>query len=132
MKILLTIALFFYFSPEHSGSLFAQNTAADSIKTDIIETESGVILKSTQITSVVVTSQRIAQEIERYRQEEAQIEAKLKQVRNQIKEFERLLGGVAVTEKRIQERIENNAKEKVVTEAQKPDKPDKPEVKKKN
>jgi predicted RND superfamily exporter protein len=109
MKALkLSIVLLFTFH----FSLFAQQApSVDSVKTDIIETDSTVVIKSTQVTSVEITSQRIAQELERYKYEETQVNTKLDQIRKQIKEFERLMGGVIVTEKRIADKIEKRNKD---------------------
>jgi hypothetical protein len=118
-----------------SCSLVAQNAATpsvDSVKTDIIETDSTVVIKSTQITSIAITSQRIAQELERYKYEETQLNDKLNQVRKQIKEFERLMGGVIVTEKRIADKIEKKAKDDEAKKAKdNTTKPDEPDPKKK-
>lgn len=104
MKKVLALLVFSIFT--FQLSIFSQNTtpSVDSIKTEIIETDSTVSIKSIQITTVSVNSQRISQEIERYKQEEKALEDKLKQVRNQLKEFERLLGGILVTERRIEDR----------------------------
>ena len=109
--------------------VFAQNATPSvdsvSVKSDIIETDSVTLIKTQEVRIVSVTSSRISQEIERFKYEETQLEEKLKNVRRQIKEFERLLGGVVVTEKNIE--IKKKAKEDdEKKKAEKADKSEKP------
>lgn len=108
MKIkikMLSALLFFTFQ----FSIFnvsgqATSPSVDSVKTDIIEMDSTVQIRTTQVTSVTVSSERIAQEIEKFKSKEAELEGQLKQLRAQRQDFERLLGGVIVTENRIKEK----------------------------
>jgi hypothetical protein len=81
-----------------------------NLRTEVIERDSNVLIVSVQTDSAVVSSQRLFQEIEKIKGEIEKRENELKTFRAQMEEYNRLLGSIIATEKRIAARRKESKK----------------------